>query len=165
MNGRPSCAPIRWCLRSGISVPLRWKWLLIRLGMLQGKEEDVELLLADLRLTQSYICQSYSNTSTPSPADECSFALLTPSSLPPPPVMAGDVIPAPFQITENDKRGLIVVTAGCTLAFVWVCFIIRVWLRLQVREWRSDDYFLAAATVSLRLDAWLRRGADLMHSS
>ncbi|KAF3039854.1 hypothetical protein E8E11_004310 [Didymella keratinophila] len=60
--------------------------------------------------------------------------------------MAGDVIPAPFQITENDKRGLIVVTAGCTLAFVWVCFIIRVWLRLQVREWRSDDYFLAAAT-------------------
>ncbi|KAF1927434.1 uncharacterized protein M421DRAFT_421842 [Didymella exigua CBS 183.55] len=60
--------------------------------------------------------------------------------------MAGDVIPAPFQITEHDKRGLIVVTAGCTLAFVWVCFIIRVWLRLQVREWRSDDYFLAAAT-------------------
>ncbi|KAF2629358.1 hypothetical protein BU25DRAFT_409253 [Macroventuria anomochaeta] len=60
--------------------------------------------------------------------------------------MAGDVIPAPFQITENDKRGLIVVTAGCTLAFIWVCFVIRVWLRLQVREWRSDDYFLAAAT-------------------
>lgn len=78
--------------------------------------------------------------------------------------MAGDVIPAPFQITENDKRGLIVVTAGCTLAFVWVCLIIRAWLRLQVREWRSDDYFLAAATVSLRLNAWLRRGADLLHS-
>lgn len=79
--------------------------------------------------------------------------------------MAGDVIPAPFQITETDKRGLIIVTAWCTLAFVWVCFVIRVWLRFQVREWRSDDYFLAAATVSLRLDAWLRRGADLMHSS
>lgn len=50
-----SCAPT---LRSGISVPLRWEWLLIRLGMLQGKEEDVELLLANLRLTrltQSYI--------------------------------------------------------------------------------------------------------------
>ncbi|KAF2995580.1 hypothetical protein E8E13_004469 [Curvularia kusanoi] len=60
--------------------------------------------------------------------------------------MASDVIPAPFQITDNDKRGLIVVTAGCTLAFVWVCFIIRVWLRSQVREWRSDDYFLGAAT-------------------
>ncbi|KAJ8109857.1 hypothetical protein OPT61_g7153 [Boeremia exigua] len=60
--------------------------------------------------------------------------------------MAGDVIPPPFQITDVDKRGLIAVTAGCTLAFVWVCFIIRVWLRLQVREWRSDDYFLAAAT-------------------
>ena len=65
--------------------------------------------------------------------------------------MAGDVIPAPFKITSDDKRGLIVVTAGCTLAFVWVCFVIRVWLRLQVREWRSDDYFLAAATVRLRL--------------
>jgi len=65
--------------------------------------------------------------------------------------MAGDVIPAPFKITNDDKRGLIVVTAGCTLAFVWVCFVIRVWLRLQVREWRSDDYFLAAATVRLRL--------------
>ncbi|OSS48472.1 hypothetical protein B5807_07911 [Epicoccum nigrum] len=60
--------------------------------------------------------------------------------------MASDVIPPPFYITDTDKRGLIVVTAGCTLAFVWVCFIIRVWLRLQVREWRSDDYFLGAAT-------------------
>jgi hypothetical protein len=73
--------------------------------------------------------------------------------------MAGDVTPAPYQITDNDKRGLIVVTAGCTLAFVWVCFVIRIWLRLQVREWRSDDYFLAAATVSFRLEcvaaAWL----------
>lgn len=82
MTGRRSCAPARWCLRSGISVPLRWKWLLIRLGMLQGKEEDVELLLADLPLTQSHICQSYSNTITPSPADESSFASLTPSTLP-----------------------------------------------------------------------------------
>jgi hypothetical protein len=82
MTGRRSCAPTRWCLRSGISVPLRWKWLLTRLRVLQGKEEDVELLLADLRITQSYICQSYSNTSPPSPADECSFASLTPSSLP-----------------------------------------------------------------------------------
>lgn len=61
--------------------------------------------------------------------------------------MAGDVIPAPFVITGNDKRGLIVVTGGCTLAFVWACFFVRVWLRRQVREWRSDDYFLAAATV------------------
>ena len=60
--------------------------------------------------------------------------------------LAPDVIPPPYQITDIDKRGLIVVTAGCTLAFVWVCFIIRVWLRLQVREWRSDDYFLGAAT-------------------
>ncbi len=71
--------------------------------------------------------------------------------------MAGDVVPPPFQITDDDKRGLIAVTAGCTLAFVWVCFIIRVWLRIQVREWRSDDYFLAAATVSLNVEAWLRR--------
>ncbi|KAH6625761.1 hypothetical protein C7974DRAFT_206928 [Boeremia exigua] len=60
--------------------------------------------------------------------------------------MAGDVIQPPYTITEHDKRGLIAVTAGCTLAFVWVCFIIRLWLRTQVREWRSDDYFLAAAT-------------------
>jgi hypothetical protein len=64
--------------------------------------------------------------------------------------MAGDVTPAPFKITDDDKRGLIVVTAATTLAFVWVCFFVRIWLRLQVREWRSDDYFLAAATVRLR---------------
>jgi hypothetical protein len=71
--------------------------------------------------------------------------------------MAGEVTPAPFTITDDDKRGLIVVTASCTLAFVWVCFVIRIWLRLQVGEWRSDDYFLAAATVSLNWFAWLRR--------
>jgi hypothetical protein len=82
MNGRRSCAPTGWCLRSGISIPLRWKWLLIRLGMLQGKEEDMELLLADMCLTQSYICQSCSNTGALSPADESSFASLTPSILP-----------------------------------------------------------------------------------
>jgi hypothetical protein len=66
-------------------------------------------------------------------------------------LMTGDITPPPFVITENDKRGLIVVTAAITLAFVWTCFFVRVWLRLQVREWRSDDYFLAAATVRLKL--------------
>jgi hypothetical protein len=52
--------------------------------------------------------------------------------------MAGDVIPPPYVITADDKRGLIVVTGAAVLAFVWSCFLIRVWLRLQSREWRSD---------------------------
>jgi hypothetical protein len=57
------------------------------------------------------------------------------------------VVPAPFVITDNDKRGLIVVSVAVSLAFVWVCFFVRIWLRSQTREWRSDDWFLAAATV------------------
>ena len=61
--------------------------------------------------------------------------------------MAGEVIPPPYVITADDKRGLIVVTGAAVLAFVWSCFLIRVWLRLQSREWRSDDWWLAAATV------------------
>lgn len=52
--------------------------------------------------------------------------------------MAGEVIPPPYVISADDKRGLIVVTGAAVLAFVWSCFLIRVWLRLQSREWRSD---------------------------
>jgi hypothetical protein len=60
-------------------------------------------------------------------------------------------IPPPYVITADDKRGLVVVITGTTLSFVWTCLLIRVWLRWKTREWKSDDYFLAAATVSLRL--------------
>ena len=63
--------------------------------------------------------------------------------------MAAGVVPAPFVITDNDKRGLIVVSVSISLAFVWVCLLVRTWLRCQTREWRSDDFFLAAATVCL----------------
>lgn len=52
--------------------------------------------------------------------------------------MAGEVIPPLYVITADDKRGLIVVTGAAVLAFVWSCFLIRVWLRWQSREWRSD---------------------------
>jgi hypothetical protein len=52
--------------------------------------------------------------------------------------MAGEVISPPYVITADDKRGLIVVTGAAVLAFVWSCFLIRVWLRMQSREWRSD---------------------------
>jgi hypothetical protein len=48
------------------------------------------------------------------------------------------VIPPPYVITADDKRGLIVVTGAAVLSFVWCCFLIRVWLRLQTREWKSD---------------------------
>ncbi|KAI4690978.1 uncharacterized protein J4E88_002452 [Alternaria novae-zelandiae] len=61
--------------------------------------------------------------------------------------MAGEVIPPPYVISADDKRGLIVVTGAAVLAFVWSCFLIRVWLRLQSREWRSDDWWLAIATL------------------
>lgn len=56
--------------------------------------------------------------------------------------MAGQVIPPPYVITAHDKRGLIVVTGASVLAFVWCCSLIRVWLRWQLKEWRSDgEYF------------------------
>lgn len=57
--------------------------------------------------------------------------------------MAGDVIPPPYVIAANDKRGLIVVTGASVLAFVWCCSLIRVWLRWRLKEWRSDgEYFV-----------------------
>ncbi|KAI0607350.1 hypothetical protein TUN205_08409 [Pyrenophora tritici-repentis] len=61
--------------------------------------------------------------------------------------MAAEAIPPPYVITAHDKRGLIVVTGAVVLAFVWSCFSIRIWLRLKSREWRSDDWWLAAATI------------------
>ena len=75
--------------------------------------------------------------------------------------MAGEVIPPPYVITADDKRGLIVVSGAAVLAFVWSCFLIRVWLRMQSREWRSDGECLVYRTVrktsteSIRLDWWL----------
>jgi hypothetical protein len=62
-------------------------------------------------------------------------------------MMAGEVIPPPYVITADDKRGLIVVTGAAVLAFVWCCFLIRLWLRFH--DWRFDDSLLAIATVSL----------------
>lgn len=61
--------------------------------------------------------------------------------------MATEVIAPKYVITADDKRGLIVVTVAVVLSFVWTCFLIRLWLRLQSRDWKSDDWSLAAATV------------------
>jgi hypothetical protein len=58
-----------------------------------------------------------------------------------------DAIPPPYFITADDKRGLIVVTVAVVLAFVWICSLIRIWLRWQSKSWKSDDWLLAAATV------------------
>lgn len=62
--------------------------------------------------------------------------------------MENEVIPPPYVITDDDQRGLVVVITATTLSFVWTCLLIRLWLRVKTREWKSDDYFLAAATVS-----------------
>lgn len=59
-------------------------------------------------------------------------------------------IPPPYFITADDKRGLIVVTVALVLAFVGTCSVIRVWLRYQAKDWKSDDWLLASATVWLR---------------
>jgi hypothetical protein len=64
--------------------------------------------------------------------------------------MAREAIPPPFFITADDKRGLIVVTVALVLAFVWTCSLIRLWLRWQARDWKTDDWLLAFATVSLK---------------
>jgi hypothetical protein len=62
--------------------------------------------------------------------------------------MSTDPIPPPYFITADDQRGLIVVTVAIVLAFVWVCSLIRIWLRFQSRDWKADDWLLSAATVS-----------------
>ncbi|KAL5115359.1 hypothetical protein ACEQ8H_006735 [Pleosporales sp. CAS-2024a] len=61
--------------------------------------------------------------------------------------MAATAIPPPYFITADDKRGLIVVTVALVLAFVWLCSLIRVWLRWKARHWTVDDWLLAAATL------------------
>ncbi|KAF1965591.1 hypothetical protein BU23DRAFT_545768 [Bimuria novae-zelandiae CBS 107.79] len=56
--------------------------------------------------------------------------------------------PPPYFITEVDKQGLIAVSTAITLAFVWTCFGIRIWLRCRsVESWKLDDNFLAGATI------------------
>jgi hypothetical protein len=75
--------------------------------------------------------------------------------------MAGEVIPPPYVITADNKGGLIVVTGAAVLAFVWSCFLIRVWLRMQSGEWRSDGECLfyptacETCTKFVHLDWWL----------
>lgn len=63
--------------------------------------------------------------------------------------MATVAIPPPYFITADDKRGLIVVTVAIVLAFVWICSLIRIWLRFKSRDWKADDWLLAGATVSM----------------
>jgi hypothetical protein len=62
-------------------------------------------------------------------------------------LMARDTFPPPYSITADDKRGLIVVTVALVLAFVYVCSLIRISLRWQSGDWRTDDWLLSFATV------------------
>lgn len=64
--------------------------------------------------------------------------------------MANTIIPSPYVITPDDKRGLIVLTVALVVSFVWTCWFIRLWLRIKKREWKTDDIFLFSATVSDR---------------
>lgn len=57
------------------------------------------------------------------------------------------VVPPPYHITENDKRGLVVVVTTLTLSFVIVCLTVRVYVRTRVNEWKRDDSLLAATSV------------------
>ncbi|KAF2141108.1 uncharacterized protein K452DRAFT_229461 [Aplosporella prunicola CBS 121167] len=57
------------------------------------------------------------------------------------------IIPAPYKITPDDKRGLVVVVTTTTLAFIGVCLLIRLYTRLRVQEWKRDDWLLALATL------------------
>jgi len=65
--------------------------------------------------------------------------------------MSIEVILPPFVITDNDKRGLVVVITVTLLSFVWTCLLVRIWMRLNSREWKSDDFFLAAVTVRFNI--------------
>jgi hypothetical protein len=73
------------------------------------------------------------------------------------PAMSIEVIPPPFVITDEDKRGLIVVTTATALSFIWTCLLVRTWQRLHTREWKWDDYLLLAATVRVSMLAQIRR--------
>ena len=58
------------------------------------------------------------------------------------------VIPPPYVIEPNDKRGVVVLGAAVNLSFVWTCVSILIWQRWKLREWKLDDYFVLSATVS-----------------
>ncbi|KAF2126151.1 hypothetical protein P153DRAFT_369507 [Dothidotthia symphoricarpi CBS 119687] len=76
--------------------------------------------------------------------------------------MAVEVNPPPYRITADDKGGLLVVTAAVTMCYVWICFFIRIWLRLQTKEWKSDDWWLTTATFLQSLQsALVFHGASL----
>lgn len=62
------------------------------------------------------------------------------------------VIPPPYVIDPNDKRGVVVLVAGVNLSFVWTCVLILIWQRWKLREWKLDDYFVVAASVSRALN-------------
>jgi hypothetical protein len=62
-----------------------------------------------------------------------------------------EVIPPPYFITPTDRRGLVVVMTALVLAFVWTSLVIRLYLRVKLKEWKIDDSFLVAATVSRSL--------------
>lgn len=63
-------------------------------------------------------------------------------------VLASNVVPAPYHITPDDKRGLVMVVTTTTVSFVISCLLVRIYVRTKVKEWKRDDSLLAVATVS-----------------
>ncbi|KAF9637299.1 hypothetical protein BFW01_g8195 [Lasiodiplodia theobromae] len=61
--------------------------------------------------------------------------------------MASNVVPAPYHITPDDKRGLVMVVTTTTVSFVISCLLVRIYVRTKVKEWKRDDSLLALATL------------------
>ncbi|EOD50756.1 hypothetical protein UCRNP2_2443 [Neofusicoccum parvum UCRNP2] len=82
--------------------------------------------------------------------------------------LASNVVPAPYRITENDKRGLVMVITSVTISFVLSCLLVRIYVRTKVKEWKRDDSLLAVATVfcvfqAITVYVQVREGLGLRH--
>lgn len=62
--------------------------------------------------------------------------------------LVNGVVPPPYHITDDDKRGLVMVITTITVSFVIACLLVRIYVRTKVNnDWKRDDSLLAVATV------------------
>lgn len=65
--------------------------------------------------------------------------------------LANGVVPPPYHITDDDKRGLVMVITTITVSFVIACLLVRIYVRTKVNnDWKRDDSLLAVATVGFQ---------------
>ena len=61
--------------------------------------------------------------------------------------MSATIIRPKYFLTPDDRRGILVVNGATAFSFVWTAFLTRLFQRVRLREWKPDDWLLAAAMV------------------